>query len=261
MYLVRLRLERSTIPRHPSDERRTVNRDPVIDVRRADERLRTRIDWLDSRHSFSFGHQYQPGNLGHGLLLVHNDDVVRGGTGFTTHPHQDMEIVTWVLDGELEHRDSEGHHGVLYPGLAQRMSAGTGIWHSEMNPRRVEDVHFVQMWVPPDTESIDPSYQQLDINAELDRGGLVPIASGRGHDGAISIRQHGAVLWGGRLHAGEVVSVPDDAHVHVFVASGEAALEGAGPLATGDAVRLTGAGSPSLTAGPDGAEVLIWATA
>ena len=238
-----------------------MNRDTVIDVRRADERLRTRIDWLDSRHSFSFGRQYQPGNDGHGLLLVHNDDVVRGGTGFTTHPHQDMEIVTWVLDGELEHRDSEGHHGVLYPGLAQRMSAGTGIWHSEMNPRRHEDVHFVQMWVPPDTESVDPSYQQLDINAELDRGGLVPIASGRGHEAAISIRQRGAVLWGGRLRPGEVVAVPDDRHVHLFVARGRATLDGAGPLGTGDAVRLTGAGSPALTAGPDGAEVLVWATA
>jgi redox-sensitive bicupin YhaK (pirin superfamily) len=233
---------------------------PVLDVRRADERLHTRIDWLDSRHSFSFGRQYEPGNLGHGLLLVHNDDRVRAGSGFSTHPHQDMEIVTWVLDGELEHRDSEGNRGVLYPGLAQRMSAGTGIWHSEMNPSRHTDVHFLQMWVPPDTESIDPSYQQLDINTELDRGGLVPIASGRGHDAAISIRQQGAVLWGGRLHPAEVVSVPDDRHVHLFVARGAATLEGAGALEAGDAVRLTGAGHRQLTAGPDGAEVLIWAT-
>ncbi len=110
-----------------------------------------------------------------------------------------MEIVTWVLSGELEHKDSERNRGVLYPGLAQRMSAGTGIWHSEMNNSGSDDVHFVQMWVPPDTESIDPGYEQLDINAELDKGGLVPIASGKGHDAAISIRQRGAVLWGGRL--------------------------------------------------------------
>jgi redox-sensitive bicupin YhaK (pirin superfamily) len=172
-----------------------------------------------------------------------------------------MEIVTWVLSGELEHRDSEGNLGLLYPGLAQRMSAGRGIWHSEKNPSATEDVHFVQMWVLPDTESIDPGYQQLDINAELARGGLVPIASGQGHDAAISIRQRDAVLWGGRLGSGETVRVPDAPHTHVFVARGSAVLEGAGTLAEGDAVRLTAAGDPALVGGPGGAEVLIWATA
>jgi redox-sensitive bicupin YhaK (pirin superfamily) len=234
---------------------------PTIDVRRADQRPHTRIGWLDSHHSFSFGHHYDPANVGHGLLLVSNDDRVAGGTGFDTHPHRDMEIVTWVLSGRLEHKDSEGNRGELYPGLAQRMSAGTGIWHSEMNPSSTDEVHFIQMWVPPDTERIDPGYQQMDINAELDKGGLQPIASGKGHDSAISIRQRDAVLWGGRLRADETVSVPDDRHVHLFVAVGDADLEGAGRLLEGDAVRLTGAGSPRLTAGPEGAEVLIWATA
>lgn len=234
---------------------------PTIEVRRADTRPHTRIDWLDSRHSFSFGRHYDPTNVGHGLLLVSNDDRVRAGTGFNTHPHQDMEIITWVLSGRLEHKDSEGNHGEIYPGLAQRMSAGTGIWHSEMNPSAGEDVHFVQMWVLPDTERIDPGYEQLDINGELDKGGLQPIASGQGHDAAISIRQRDAVLWGGRLRSGEVVSVPDGRHVHLFVAEGSTSLEGAGELAEGDAVRLTGAGSPTLTAGPVGAEVLIWVTA
>ena len=234
---------------------------PTLDVRRAADRFHTRIAWLDSHHSFSFSRHYDPSNVGHGLLLVNNDDVVRAGSGFDTHPHQDMEIVTWVLEGELEHKDSEGNRGLLYPGLAQRMSAGTGIWHSEMNPRGDADVHFVQMWVEPDTVRVDPGYEQLDINDSLAKGGLVPIASGRGHDAAISIRQRGAVLWGGRLTPGETVAVPDDRHVHLFVARGEADLEGAGELATGDAVRLTAAGSPQLTAGPAGAEVLIWATA
>jgi quercetin 2,3-dioxygenase len=233
----------------------------AIEVRRAADRPTTRIGWLDSKHSFSFGRHWDPTNTGHGLLLVSNDDIVRGGSGFDTHPHRDMEIVTWVLSGELEHKDSERNRGVLYPGLAQRMSAGTGIWHSEMNNSRSEDVRFVQMWVPPDTESVAPSYEQLDINAELDRGGLVPIASGKGHDAAISIRQRHAVLWGVRLAAGETATVPDDRHVHVYLARGSAVLEGAGVLATGDAARLTGAGSPMLTAGSDGAEVLIWATA
>ncbi len=233
----------------------------TIDVRRASERFVTKIGWLDSKHSFSFGHHRDPRNVGHGLLLVNNDDIVHAGSGFDTHPHRHMEIVTWVLDGELEHKDSEKNRGIIYPGLAQRMSAGTGIWHSEMNNSGSDDVHFVQMWVYPDTDSISPGYEQLDINAELDRGGLVPIASGKGHDAAISIRQRDAVLWGGRLGAGETVTVPEDRHVHVFVPRGTADLDHAGPLGTGDAARLTDAGGLDLTAGDDGAEVLVWATA
>src|SRR5205823_6674291 len=122
-------------------------------------------------------------------------------------------------------------------------------------------VHFVQMWVLPDTASVKPSYQQLDLNTELDRGGLVPIASGRGHDAAISIRQEGAVLWGGRLRPGETVLVPDAEYVHVFIARGAAEVEGAGALSEGDAIRLTAAGSPRLTADAVvGAEILIWET-
>jgi redox-sensitive bicupin YhaK (pirin superfamily) len=232
----------------------------TIDVRRADERPHTRIGWLDSHHSFSFGRHYDPANTHHGLLLVSNDDRVAPGTGFETHPHQDMEIVTWVLSGELEHRDTLDNRGLIYPGLAQRMSAGTGIWHSEKNPSATDEVHFVQMWVLPDTERIDPGYQQLDVNAELDRGGLVPIASGKGHDAAIAIAQRGAVLWGGRLQPGDTVRVPDSHHGHLFVARGEVTLDGAGLLHEGDAVRLTAAGSPSLTAGAAGAELLIWST-
>jgi hypothetical protein len=234
----------------------------AIDIRPADTRAHTKIGWLDSRHSFSFGRHYDPANTHHGLLLVNNDDRVAPATGFSPHFHRDMEIVTWVLDGELEHKDSEGHTGLIYPGLAQRMSAGTGIWHSEMNPRHDRDVHFVQMWVPPDTERIRPGYEQLDINAQLGSGGLVPIASGRGHAAAISIRQRGAVLWGGRLEPGRTVPVPDAPFVHLFVARGGATLEGAGPLGPGDAVRLTAAGARALTADPAaGAEVLVWETA
>src|SRR5947209_14485320 len=236
---------------------------PAIDVRRADTRFHTQLPWLESRHSFSFSRHYDPFNTHHGLLLVSNDDVVRAGTGFSTHPHEDMEIVTWLLDGELEPEDSEGNAGIIYPGLAQRMSAGTGIWHSEMNPSGDADVHFVQMWVLPDTERIRPGYEQLDINDQLGRGGLVPVASGRSHDAAIAIRQRDAVLWAGRLGAGEGVRVPDAAHAHLFVARGAVTLEGAGPepLTAGDAVRLAAAGDLLLTAGPDGAEVLVWETA
>lgn len=236
--------------------------DTTIDIRRGDSRPHTAIGWLDSHHSFSFGGHDDPQNTHHGLLLVNNDDIVAPNTGFQTHPHQDMEIVTWVLEGELEHKDTLDNKDVIYPGLAQRMSAGTGIWHSEMNATRGGPVHFVQMWVLPDTERIRPGYEQLDINPELDKGGLVPIASGRGHDAAISIRQRGAVLWGGRLKPGEAARVPDAAYVHVYVAKGGTDLEGAGPLTAGDAVRLTAAGSRRLTADPTtGAEVLIWETA
>ena len=230
-----------------------------FDIRRTDDRFKTQISWLDSHHSFSFGSHHDPENTHHGLLLVSNDDVVKAGSGFQTHPHQDMEIITWVMDGELEHKDSEGNKDIIYPGLAQRMSAGRGIWHSEINPSQTKDVRLIQMWVPPDTQRIQPSYEQLDINAELAKGGLVPIASGRGHHAAISIRQKNAVLWGGRLKPGESVQIPDARYAHVFVAKGNINLQGAGPLKMGDAVRLTEAGSLALKADPIvGAEVLIW---
>jgi hypothetical protein len=231
---------------------------PTVDIRRTDDHFRTQAGWLDSKHCFSFGPHYDPSNTHHGLLLVNNDDVIEPGTGFDTHPHRDMEIVTWVLSGELEHKDSTGKRGLIYPGLAQRMSAGSGIWHSEKNPSGSTPVHLVQMWVVPDTKSIAPGYQQVDINSQLDRGGLVPIASGRGHDAAISIRQRSAVLWGGRLKPGETVAAPDARHAHVYIARGGVTLEGAGPLSAGDSVRLTVAGDRRLTAGPGGAEILIW---
>jgi redox-sensitive bicupin YhaK (pirin superfamily) len=234
---------------------------PSIDVRRANTRAHTEIGWLDSWHSFSFGRHYDPNNTHHGLLLVSNDDRVAAGTGFTAHSHRDMEIVTWVLSGRLLHADSEGNRGELYPGLAQRMSAGTGIMHSEMNASPDEDVHFVQMWVPPDTEGIEPGYEQRDINEALAKGGLHPIASGQGHPGSIRIHQRDAVLWGGRLEPGETVSIADAPHVHVFVARGQSDLDGAGEMNEGDAARLTDAGTVALRAGASGAEVLVWATA
>lgn len=230
-----------------------------INVQRSKDRFKTNIDWLDSAHSFSFGHHYDSSNTHHGLLLVNNDDVVRPGTGFMTHPHRDMEIVTWVLSGELEHKDSQGNKGIIYPGLAQRMSAGTGIWHSEMNPSSNNDVRLVQMWVVPDTESVDPSYEQMDINKEIAKGGLVPVASGKGHHAAISIRQQGAVLWAGRLHPGQTIRIPDAPYVHVYIALGRAKLEKAGVLGEGDSARLQNAGSLLLTADADKAvEVLVW---
>jgi len=233
---------------------------PTIDIRRTSDRFHTRAGWLDSKHSFSFGRHYSPTNTHHGQLLVLNDDRVAGGTGFETHPHRDMEIVTWVLEGQLEHQDSEGNRGLIYPGLAQRMSAGRGIWHSEKNWSATDDVHFIQMWVVPDTTSIDPGYQQLDVNELLDAGGLVPIASGRGHDAVLSIRQAEAELLVGRLRPGERATVPSAPFAHVFVARGDVDLDSGDTLTTGDAARLTRAGSLDLVAGGGGAEVIIWTT-
>jgi redox-sensitive bicupin YhaK (pirin superfamily) len=232
----------------------------AVQIVRAGERLHTELDWLDSWHSFSFGPHYDPANTHHGLLIVNNDDVVRAGGGFGTHAHRDMEIVTWVLSGELAHRDSTGTDGVIYPGLAQRMSAGTGILHSEMNASATADVHFVQMWVPPDTQDLEPSYEQRDLAGALDRGGLVTVASGRHEEGAITIHQRDAVLYAVRVVPDEPVEIPAASHVHVFVAVGDAVLDER-TLAAGDAVRLTAEPPVSLQGGTEGGEVLVWATA
>lgn len=247
--------------------------EPGVEVRRAADRKSTDVEWLKSRHSFSFGRHYDPHNTHFGLLLVSNDDVVKAGMGFESHPHQDMEIVTWVLEGSLVHQDSKGNCGVIYPGLAQRMSAGKGIVHSEKNDSwtlggepHEDDVHFVQMWVPPDTKSIEPGYEQMDINEELGpvdagSGELVVVASGMpAHNDrrAISIRQQGAALYAARLQAGASVELPSAAFVHLFVARGSVDLEGEGPLEAGDAARMTASGGRRVTAGPAGAEVLVW---
>jgi redox-sensitive bicupin YhaK (pirin superfamily) len=228
----------------------------TIDIRPAASRPVTRLDWLESHHCFSFGPHNDPGNVAHGLLIVSNDDVVAPGRGFGTHQHNDMEIVTWVLEGELEHRDSAGNAGVIVPGLAQRMSAGTGILHSEMNHSATEPVHFVQMWVMPDVTGIEPGYEQLEIGDRLDDGGLVAVASGRGHEGAVGIHQEGAVMWVSRIDAGGQVDLPDAPFVHLYVARGEVELVDIG-LTTGDAARLHDAGSLMVTA-TAASEIIVW---
>jgi redox-sensitive bicupin YhaK (pirin superfamily) len=183
-----------------------------------------------------------------------------------------MEIVTWVLQGSLVHQDSEGHTGVIYPGLAQRMSAGTGILHSEKNdswrlagPGQSDDahrdpVHFVQMWVVPDERGIAPGYEQLEIDHELLSGGLVTVASGMPeHDGAAAIRikNRYAALHAARLQPGQSVQLPEAPFLHLFVPRGRVTLEGAGPLETGDAVRFTATGGQRVTAA-EPAEILVW---
>ena len=234
----------------------------TIDVRRAGERFHTKLAWLDSWHSFSFGEHHDPSNTHHGLLLVSNDDVIAPGGGFGEHPHRDMEIVTWVLSGELKHRDSTGGEGVIYPGLAQRMRAGTGIRHSESNASTTAEVHLVQMWVPPGRSGLVPGYEQREVSEQLASGGMVAIAAGPGGapGAALAIDTPDTTLWVGRLASGAVVTVPDAPRAHVFVALGAAYLEGAGGLRPGDAARLREAGAMSMTAGPEGAEVLVWTT-
>jgi quercetin 2,3-dioxygenase len=233
----------------------------TADVRRGGDRHRTLTEWLDSRHSFSFGPFYDPADTGFGLLVVNNDDIVAPGTGFDTHRHQDMEIVTWVLRGSLVHQDSEGHSGLIYPGLAQRMSAGTGILHSERNDTPTEPVRFVQMWVLPDSPGLSPSYQQLDVADALRGGDLVPVASGLPHHRdatAIRINQKDAGLSVARLRPGGTAHLPAAPYVHLFVAECTVHLEGTGELGPGDAARITAAEGQRLTAGSDGAEILVW---
>ncbi len=240
---------------------------PEVDVRLGADRYRSSYDWLDSKHSFSFGPHHDPDNTHHGLLLVNNDDIVAAGTGFDTHPHRDMEIVTWVMQGSLVHQDSTGHNGLIYPGLAQRMSAGRGILHSEKNDSwRLEGdahsdpVHFVQMWVVPDESGIVPGYEQLEIDHELMSGALVPVASGMPqHDdaSAIRIRNKYAALHVARLTEGQSVQLPESPFLHLFVGRGAVTLEGTGPLAAGDAARLTASGGQRVTAS-EAAEILVW---
>ncbi len=229
----------------------------VVDIRRAADRAVTTTSWLDSKHSFSFGDYYDPANTHHGLLLVNNDDRVKPAAGFDTHPHRDMEIVTWVLSGSLTHRDSAGNSGVIRPGLAQRMSAGCGIVHSEKNASSCEAVHFVQMWVVPDEPGITPEYQQQEVELT---GGLVTIASGMPQhrdQSAITIHNRHAALHGARLNPADTVDLPQAPFAHLFVARGDVTLQGAGELSEGDAVRFTGSGDHRVIATAP-SEILIW---
>jgi redox-sensitive bicupin YhaK (pirin superfamily) len=233
----------------------------TVQIRRAADRAVTQTSWLNSRHSFSFGDHYDPDNTHHGVLLVNNDDVVAPASGFATHPHRDMEIVTWVLDGSLAHRDSVGNSGVVYPGLAQRMSAGTGILHSEKNDSTTDPVRFVQMWVQPDVSGIPPSYQQHEIGDDLLDGRLVTIASGMpGHAAAITINNRSAALHGARLRRGDNVELPAAPYLHLFVARGRLNMpttEGQATLAEGDAVRFTDSNGTRLAA-QEACEILVW---
>jgi quercetin 2,3-dioxygenase len=229
----------------------------TVDIRRAADRAVTATSWLQSRHSFSFGDHYDPANTHHGVLLVSNDDIVQPAAGFGTHPHRDMEIVTWVLEGSLAHRDSTGNSGVIYPGLAQRMSAGAGITHSEENASDTDPVRFLQMWVRPDKSGIEPSYQQQTIDDDQLEGRLVTIASGiPGHDAAITIHNRSAALHAARLSAGAELTLPAAPYLHLYVARGRVNFDEVG-LVDGDAARITASTGATVAAHQD-AELLVW---
>jgi redox-sensitive bicupin YhaK (pirin superfamily) len=234
--------------------------DPTLDLRRAADRFRTATDGLDTRHSFSFGAHYDPDNTHFGLLLAVNEDALAPGAGYDTHPHRDVEIITWVLDGVLAHRDSTGRTGEARPGLVQRLSAGAGVRHAERNEHD-RDTRLMQMWVQPDSDGGEPDYVQLDVARELDSGALFVVASGLARhaaERAVAIRQRHAALHAARLRAGGTVHVPSSPMAHLHVVRGTARLEGAGVLGTGDAARIGGADGQRVDAGPDGAEVLVW---
>ncbi len=241
---------------------------PIIDVRRGAQRFVTGSlrgpERLRSRHSFSFGQHYDPDNVGHGRLMVHNDESVLSGSGFADHPHRNAEIVTWVLAGSLVHEDSSGHRGIIYPGLAQRMSAGSGIVHAERNdafrldrthPR--QPVHFVQMWLLPDQSDLPPTYQQREVELGGLRGGWTPVASGREPDAAVTLGVRGATLWVTVLATAASRLLPTAPHVHLYVARGRVDLETVGALVEGDAVRITGDTALRVT-GRTEAELLVW---
>lgn len=230
---------------------------PGLDVRYSAERYRTNVAWLDSRHSFAASEHHDTWNTRHGLLTANNDVAVAPGYGFPNHPHQDLEIVTWVTAGILEHRDTADTSEHLLPGSLHRITSGTGYWHAEVNGSTTDELRFVQMWVLPDHLGVTPSTQTEDLSRSFNSG-WVCAASGRVPHAAVRIQQRRATLWIARLQQDESVSVPDNVYTHVFVSSGNLAMEGVGFLEAGDAVRLTAIGGHRLTGGIGGAEVLAW---
>jgi redox-sensitive bicupin YhaK (pirin superfamily) len=228
---------------------------PAFTVQRAADRAFFDFGWLQTHHSFSFADYYDPENLNWGALRVFNDDTVQPGKGFGTHPHRDMEIVTYVLRGELEHKDSLGHHGIVPPGGVQYMSAGTGVTHSEFNHSGEHDVHFVQMWVLPKTYGEKPSYGQHEFAAADRHNRWLVIASGEnGVQAPIALRQDATVRVAQLDEASLDLALRAGRYGFLFVADGTVKVNGA-ELAAGDAVRLSG---PQQFAISGNAELVFW---
>ncbi len=229
----------------------------MITVRHRDERGRVDMGWLDSRHSFSFGHYYDPAHMGFRALRVINDDRVIPDAGFPTHGHADMEIVSYVLDGALEHKDTLGTSSVIRPGEVQRMSAGSGIRHSEYNASKSEPVHFLQIWILPDEEGMVPGYEQKAFPDADKQGRLRLVGSRDGRDGSVTIHQD-VDLYATLLSDGDAVThdLRPGRHAWVQVARGQARLNGV-TLKEGDGAAVSD--ETRLTLDSDsGAEVLLF---
>ena len=210
----------------------------MMKLRRANERGHADHGWLNARHSFSFGNYHDPRHMGFRSLRVINDDTVAAGAGFGTHPHRDMEIITYILSGALEHKDSMGNGRIIRAGEVQYMAAGTGVEHSEFNPSKDEAVHLLQIWIQPDRKGVTPRYAEKSFsNAATGRFHLA--ASKTGRDGSIAIHQD-ADLWLARLEAGQQVThkPAPGRHAWIHIAEGEVSLNGE-PLHAGDAAAVS----------------------
>ena len=229
----------------------------MVELRHAQDRGHADHGWLNSWHSFSFADYYDPKHVQFRALRVINDDTVEPGRGFGTHGHRDMEIVSYVLNGALAHKDSMGNGSVIRPGNVQRMSAGTGVQHSEFNPSQTEKVHFLQIWFLPNAAGINPSYEEKYFSDEEKRGRLRLIASPDGANGSVKIHSD-AKMFAALLDGNEQVEHPlaQDRYVYVHVAGGDVALNDA-PLHTGDGAMLAGGERVMLAQGRN-AEVLVF---
>jgi hypothetical protein len=228
----------------------------MVTIRRADERGRTNWQWLDSRHSFSFGEYFDSSHMGYRTLRVLNDDRVAPGAGFGAHPHRDMEILSYVLEGELAHRDSMGNGSVIRPGEIQHMRAGTGVVHSEFNASSTSPTHFLQIWIVPGARGLEPAYGQYRFDAERASREFVLLASKDGRDGSVSLNQD-VDLWVTRLEASgsRRFDLNPGRSAWVHVARGSATVNGQ-VLQAGDAAAISGE-SITLTNG-ENAEVLVF---
>ena len=229
----------------------------MLAIRNADDRGLANFGWLNSRHTFSFGHYYDPAFMGFGPLRVINEDRVQPGKGFDTHGHSDMEIISYVLDGALEHRDSMGNGSVIRPGDVQRMSAGTGVRHSEFNASDTDPVHFLQIWILPEADGMEPGYEQKAFSADEKRGRLRLVGSRDGREGSVTIHQD-ADLYATLLSAGDTVTheLAQGRKGWVQVATGSIALNDSA-LSAGDGVALDGPVTVNLTGTAD-AEILLF---
>lgn len=229
----------------------------MITIRPGAERGHVDHGWLDTYHTFSFASYHDPRHMGFRSLRVINDDRVKPGEGFGTHAHRDMEILTWVLEGALEHKDSMGNGSIIRPGDIQRMSAGTGVTHSEFNPSREEPVHLLQIWLLPQQRGLPPSYEEKRFPPETRRGGLRLIAAGDGREGAVTIHQD-VDLWTALLEAGESVrhALAPGRHVWLHVARGAVTANGVS-LRVGDGAAVSGEEALEVRAS-DGAEILLF---